>query len=105
MSQEMSVEQFAVYVASNLNRATLANAMNIADKIDNPSYYTFEAFNNALMAYLSNSDAQQRFTDKRIVRLLCACYNASQAYTSEYKYNKRMIIDNYVIDLWNAVNR
>ena len=48
---EMYPEKFAEYVVNNLGRATLANAMNIADKLDNPDYYTFTEFNDFVIRY------------------------------------------------------
>lgn len=100
----MTVEKFAQYVINNLNRATLANAMNIADKLDNPDYYDFQEFNNYVMQYLSVQDIINFLGKERICKILTACYDAVKAYNSEFKYNKRMIIDDYIIKLWSAVN-
>lgn len=101
----MSVDKFAEYVVNNLCRATLANAMNIADKLDNPDYYVFTEFNDFVIRYLGTLSVQQFLGNVKVCKMLYACYKASEAYNSNFKYNKRMIIDNYIIDLWNAINK
>ena len=100
----MSVEKFAQYVINNLNRATLANAMNIADKLDNPDYYEFQEFNNYIMQYVGTESILNFLGKAKVYKILSACYDAVKAYNSEFKYNKRMIIDDYIIKLWCAVN-
>ena len=100
----MTVEKFAQYVINNLNRATLANAMNIADKLDNPDYYNFQEFNNYVLQYLNTQDVVNFLGREKTYKILYACYDAVKAYNSEFKYNKRMIIDDYIIKLWSAVN-
>ena len=100
----MSVEKFAQYVINNLNRATLANAMNIADKLDNPNYYDFQEFNNYVIQYVGTESILNFLGKERVYKILSDCYDSIKAYNSEFKYNKRMIIDDYIISLWSAVN-
>ena len=101
---EMTVEKFAEYVINNLNRATLANAMNIADKLDNPDYYDFQEFDSYVVKYVGTQDILNFLGKAKVYKILSACYDAVKAYNSEFKYNKRMIIDDYIINLWSAVN-
>ena len=102
---EMSVKEFAKYVLNNLNRATLANALNIADKLDNPDYYNFIDFVSAINEY-ARSEALMKFLGNvRVCKIVALSYDYQQTYNSDKKYNKRMIIDNYIIELWNAINK
>ena len=44
----MTVKDFAKYVIDNMSRASLANSLNIATKLDNPEYYGFIEFLNEM---------------------------------------------------------
>lgn len=101
---EMNVKEFAKYVVSNLGRATLANALNIADKLDNPSFYTFEEFAKCIDECVGDTQIIQMLGRVKIAKIISSTYDCTKKYTSTIKYNKRMIIDNYIIQLWRAVN-
>ena len=49
----MTVKDFAKYVIDNMSRASLANSLNIATKLDNPEYYSFIEFLNEIVSYVN----------------------------------------------------
>ena len=49
----MTVKDFAKYVIDNMSRASLANSLNIATKLDNPEYYSFIEFLNEIVLYVN----------------------------------------------------
>lgn len=102
--ENMNVRDFATYVLNNLGRATLANALNIADKIDNPQFYTFADFADCIQRCAGDEKIIRMLGSVKIAKIVSASYDCVKAYNSDFKYNKRMIVDNYIISLWRAVN-
>ena len=100
----MTVEDFAKYVIDNMHRATLSNALNIADKLDNPDFYTLISFAENIESYLGLVEVQSRLGTLVTYKILIATDDCLKHYNSDIKYNKRMIIDNYIIDMWRAIN-
>ena len=96
----MTVSDFAKYVVDNMHRATLANALNIANKLDNPDYYSFTEFVKCLNDYITQLATDNSIDALKCSKILVASSDSLLAYNSSVKYNKMMIIDNYIIDLW-----
>lgn len=98
----MNVNDFAKYVIDNMHRATLANAMNISEKIDNEEYYTFKDFVNSVNAYVSDALQNNKICNIQAYKILGNMDKYAKMYDSDIKYNKRMIIDNMIIELWEC---
>lgn len=96
----MTVSDFAKYVVDNMHRATLANALNIANKLDNPDYYSFTEFVKCLNDYVTQLATDNLIDTLKCSKILVVSSDSLLAYNSNIKYNKMMIIDNYIIDLW-----
>ena len=100
----MDVAQFAKYVIDNMSRATLANALNIANKLDVEGGYKVEEFIKALNEYLTHTDVIQRLGTIKTAKIVVAIDDCQKHYFSQTKYQKHMIIDNLIIDIWCAIN-
>lgn len=98
----MTVQEFAKYTIDNLYRASLVNAFNIAEKLDNPDFYTLEDFINSCINYISELQSKSKINSKKSSKLLVALYKCEKNYNSEFKFNKKMIIDNLIIEMWEA---
>ena len=66
----MNVTDFAKYVIDNMHRATLANAMNIAEKIDNEEYYAFKDFTDNVNTYVSNALQDDKINNMQAYKIL-----------------------------------
>lgn len=100
----MTAEEYARYVMQNLGRARVGNAMNIVDKISDGGEYDFLEFLAGVEKY-ANANLSSKSPDSRISRLIAiAVFRARDRYTSDTRYNKRMVIDNFILDLWEAIN-
>ena len=100
----MSCKEFGKYVVDNIKRATLSNSLNISNKIDVENGYGFEELVNEI--YLST---EVLIENKRIDRIaaykvIVACSDSLKKYRANFNYNKKMIIDDYIIKLWEAFN-
>ena len=102
--RNMSVQQFSAYVIENMHRATLANALNIADKLDNADYYSFTDFTQSITVYVAGAEVARRIGNVKMCRIVALIYDIMNKYNSDIKYNKRMLIDNFIISLWQIMN-
>lgn len=100
----MNVEEFAKYVIDNLGRASLVNSFNISEKLENPKYYSLNSFILACINYISKLQEDSKITPKRCSKLLVALYKCEKSFNSEFKYSTKMIIDNLIIEMWEACN-
>lgn len=100
----MTVEEFARYVIDNLGRASLANSFNIAEKLDNPNFYSVNSFIIACINYIEELQEHSKITPKRYSKLLIALYKCDKQYNSTTKYSTKMVIDNLIIEMWEACN-
>ena len=98
----MTVKEFARYVLTNMGRATVSNAMNITNKLDKE--YSFEDFLQAIIDCVNEQLSTVKPNSEVASRVLVASYNARKKYNSDIKYNKQMIIDQFILDLWEAIN-
>ena len=92
----MSVQEFAKYVLDNIGRATLVNSFNIINKLDSEDGYPFPDFVDSVRKNLTIGGEKE-------MRIAIACSDALCHY-SDSKYNKQMVIDNFIISVWEAVN-
>lgn len=86
-----------------MHRATASNALNIATKIDAPDMYPLEDFVNNIVSYVSTLLESGKIDKIKAYKLIVASDRCLKAYKSDYRYNKTMIIDNYIIDMWIAL--
>lgn len=100
---EQTLEQFAKYVVDNMHRATLVNALNISQKIDVSDGYPFIEFARAVNNYVGSCciGGQTTLFACKVQVLTDKCV---RMYESQYNINKSMIIDNFIIEFWEAVN-
>lgn len=101
----MTVEEFAKYVVDNMHRATLSNALKIADKLDNPSFYKFEEFVVCMQKYLVECLSTKKLSDAICYEILGVISKTLKKYKSDIKYCKMYIIDDFIIDLWEALDK
>lgn len=100
----MTVDDFAKYVIDNMHRASISNALNIATKIDTPNMYSFEDFVNSIIGYVDVLLYEQKIGKIKAYKILVYSHEYMKDYKSEFRYNKVMLIDNYVISLWEALS-
>lgn len=100
----MTVSDFAKYVIDNMHRASLANALNISLKLDNDDYYKFTDFVDNVVEYVNKRLSEKTIDQFEAYNVLVASNDWLKMYKSEFNYNKDMIIDNYIIDLWEIIN-
>lgn len=104
MYKDMTTEQYAKFVIDNMSRATLANALNITQYIDTEDNYSFAEFVNAVADYLCGKIPKM---DRRGVLISADVLSVGNRYLKKYnsdkKYNKRQLIDNYIIGVWEAI--
>lgn len=92
----MSVQEFAKYVVDNIGRATLVNSFNIINKLDTEEGYSFTEFVESVRNCLTSGGEKE-------MRIAIACSDALCHY-GDSKYNKQMVIDNFIMSVWEAVN-
>lgn len=100
----MNVKEFSKYVIDNLHRATLSNALNIAVKIDNPEFYTFNDFVSNLQIYVTQLLKDKKLDDLKCYALLVTLDKSYKLYNSSTKYNKSFIIDDLLISMWRIID-
>ena len=98
----MTVKEFAKYTIDNLSRASLVNAFNISEKLDNPNFYELNDFIDNCIKYILELQSNNKIDYKKSSKLLVALYKCEKYYNSEFKYNKKMVIDNLIIEMWEA---
>lgn len=98
----MTNQDFSKYVIDNMHRATLVNALNVSNKLNNGDYDVNEFINNSL-AYISELLSNGKISFEMASRLSVAFYNCKKDYNSEFNYSKYMIINNLIIRLWEIL--
>lgn len=99
----MDVKEFAKFVIDNMCRATIGNALNIVNKLDNPEYYNFEEFIVELQKYVA-SLLTTDFSKDKCYSILSLISTTVKKYRSNIKYNKTFILNDFIIDLWRIMN-
>lgn len=101
---EMTCAEYAKYVMQNLGRATRGNAVKIVDKLGDGNEYNFLEFVDNIEKYVSANLSSANPSSNISLWVMVAVNSARARYNSNVNYNKRMIVDNFIIDLWEAVN-
>lgn len=94
----MNVEEYALYVLNNMQRASAANALNITKKFDTD--YNFKEFVNLIIKNLNNTKLKPEI----IYKIYAYSYDVIKKLDSEFKYNKQILIDDYILNIWSAIN-
>lgn len=98
----MNVEEYAKYVVNNMNRATLGNALNIATRF--VSEYDFEEFLLFVNKYVGDALVSNTLSKDKCYTILHLSNKAGKMLKSEFRYNKSFIIDDFIVDMWGAIN-
>lgn len=97
------VADFAKYTIDNIKRATLANAYTITNRFGDGGY-DFEEYVKSMINYLSEQLQGGLLSYETSYKLLSISYDALKYYTSDFKYSKKCIISNFIINLWMVFN-
>lgn len=100
----MTIEEYAKYVMQNIGRATRGNAIRIVDKLGDDNEYPFLDFVACIENYVNEQLSSSQPDSNRGFYVLVAVRRAKIRYTSNNTPNKRMVIDNFILDLWDAIN-
>lgn len=100
----MNIFDFTKYVLDNMYRATAANTLNISARIDKQNGYSFIDFVTNIDSHLQGYLQQGKIDSGKIYTLLANSYKALKKYNSEFKYNKDMIVDDYILEMWCILN-
>lgn len=99
----MTTKEFSKYFIDNIERATLINALNVSDKLNN-NEYNVNDFIKESIEYISNLQATYKISLEKSSKMLVAFYNCSKDLSSEFKYNRYMILNNLIISIWEISN-
>jgi len=100
----MTVEQFATYVVDNIDRATCANALNISNRFFGQNSYAFDAFLKNVCKTVEEHLRENKLDKATALQMLGACGIALKRLSSDKRYDFRMVVDDFVLSLWQAVN-
>ena len=100
----MGVEDFAKYVIDNISRATLSNALNISNKLNGGEYYNLDEFIVAIDKYVSSQLVNNKISKAAAYKILDSSCTLIKKLETTFKYNKQMLADDYIIDIWRAIN-
>lgn len=98
----MTVNEYAIYVIDNMHRASAANALNITNKLDNE--YNFIEFVENILTYIENCYNTKKLNNLICSKIIVECSIAINKYNSNIKYNNKMIIDTFILKVWEAFN-
>lgn len=97
----MTVEEFARYIVDNMGRASLVNALNIPSRISDGNYDPME-LSRCIQSYVGEAVSKKILSTQSAYRIIVACDDFCKKYDSEFKYQKRMVLDMLIIDIWEA---
>lgn len=100
----MTVEQFATYVVDNIDRATCANALNISNRFFGQNSYSFDVFLKNVCKTVEGHLRENKIDKATALQMLGACGIALKRLGSDKRYDFRMVVDDFVLSLWQAVN-
>lgn len=99
----MLVNEFARYVINNMGRATLGNALNIANRFSSGDY-NFIEFLNQVNVYVADLLKSNTLNSIKCYNILSITDKTLKLYNSEFNYNKSFIVDDFIIDIWSVLN-
>lgn len=100
----MSCEEYAKYVIDNMYRASLPNALNIATSLIGDAKYGVNDFINHLITYVELNIQNNKMDKMDAYRIIVHSKDCLDMYNSEFKYNKNMILDTYIINIWEVLH-
>ena len=99
----MTVEDYAKYVINNITRATIGNALKISDKLDTDNNYKFLDFINYFSTYICELNKDGKLNNDKFYSIMYIINNCINKYNSNINYNKRFIINDFIIDFWKIM--
>lgn len=99
----MNVKDFAKYVIDNIGRASLVNALNITNNFTNNTYDVNEFF-QYIQEYVMQLLNNKQVSPDIAYRILNSIMETKFKYNSEIKYNLMMLIDSFIVELWEIFN-
>lgn len=100
----MSISDYARYIINNITRATIGNALRIGDKIDIDGGYKFDELLNNICIYIDELILNKNLSKEKCYSIYYIINLYKKQYLSEIKYNKKYIINSFIIDLWKIMN-
>lgn len=98
----MTVGDFSRYVIDNMHRATLVNSLNVSKKLID-GVYDVNEFIKISLEYVSELLSNNKMSPEMASRLSVAFYNCRNDYNSEYNYNKLMLLNDLIINMWEIL--
>jgi hypothetical protein len=95
----MGEKDYAIYVIDNLGRASAANALKITDTI-NKNNYNLKIFMDGLVEHAKSKFDSNKLDEVSMCKVIVAVDTASTKFSSGHSYNKMMLLDNLILDLW-----
>ena len=102
MFKGMSSSEFAKFVIDNMGRATLSNAMNIANNFNTDDGYDFKLFVTDMQVYLKTLISENKFSADKCYEILGICYKGLRKYNTSA--SKQYVIDDFIIEIWKVCN-
>ena len=94
---DFTVEQYAKYVIDNIHRATLVNSLRIPEKL---KLFDMNDFIDCSMKYISELVSSGKLDNEKASRASVAFYNCRNDLNSKFNYNKTMVVNDLIINLW-----
>lgn len=102
----MTVKDFAKYVVDNMHRASLANALNITNKLIKTAKaepeYDFKQFVAEVDDYVRYAVKDEKINSICGYKILIATNKCLKKFESDVKYDELMLIDSLIMDIWEA---
>lgn len=98
----MTVGDFSRYVIDNMHRATLVNSLNVSKKLID-GVYDVNEFIKISLDYISELLSKDKISPEIASRLSVAFYNCRKDYNAEYNYNKSMLLNDLIINMWEIL--
>ena len=99
----MTVVEFSKYVIDNMHRATLVNSLNVSKKLID-GIFDVNEFIKISLEYISELLSKDKISTETASRLSVAFYNCRNDYNSEYNYNKSMLLNDLIINMWEILS-
>lgn len=100
----MTVKDFSKYTVDNMHKASAPNALKIATRISPGGEYDLTEFINGIVDYVNTLLSSGKIGKIKAYKVLIASDKCLEAFNAPFRYDKTMIIDNYIIDLWESLS-
>lgn len=98
----MNTHDYSRYIINNITRATIGNALKISDKID--TEYKFLDMLNEICLYIDELIINGNLNKECCYSIYYIINKYKKQYNSSFNYNKKYIINDFIIDLWKIMN-